>query len=217
MKWLNYFSNSNIPYRIYKIKKNDLIIINKHFIISNSIIILYGTMFFCKVFNNQELFPIAILNTNNIIYLKSLHIDNECYYKLIALDKTYILSFSCSYLINKKKMNKELLICIINAYQNTFIKYELINSILSHKYIKLRLVHLILVFSLEFGIVYNHNIIIPFNLPQKYLIYILNTNYITVNKIINFLIRQNIIKYSSDKILSLHSILNLSYNLLSDC
>lgn len=214
MKWLSYFSKSKIPYYIYKIKKNDLMIINNNLQINQSIIILYGTIFLCKNFNNKKNFPVAIVSTNNIIYLKSFKNNTQYYYKLIALDNSYVLSFSFNYLIKNTKTNKQLFSQIIHAYENTLIRYEMINHILVHKYIKSRIIQLILILCLEFGIINNKKIIIPFSLSQKNLANIIKSNKITVNKIISYLIKQNIIKYSSQKRIYLQNISLLSYTFL---
>jgi len=211
MKWLNYFSSAKIPYYVYKINKNDVIIINNDLSIDQSIIILYGTIFLSKNFNNKRTFPVAILSTNNIIYLKSFQIHNQYYYRLIALDHSYLLSFSLNHLKNNSTVKKELFFYIISAHQNTLIKYEMINSILVHKYAKYRLIQLILSLCLEFGIFNHKQIMIPFTLSQKNLTNIIKSNKMTINKLINGLRKKEIIQYSSKKIISLHKILNLSY------
>ena len=209
MRWLNYFSSARIPYYIYKINKNDCVVINFLLGVEHAIIILYGAIFLCKIFNNQEAFPVSIFNTNDVLFIKSLQINSQCYYKLISLDTTYILSFSLNDLRNNNKINHKLLFNIINSSKYTVRKYEIINHILINKYIKYRIIQLILFLCLEFGIIQNNKITIPFSVSQKNLAKITRSNTVAVNHIMNFLFKKQIIKYYSKKGICINNILNL--------
>nr|QCI06368.1 global nitrogen transcriptional regulator [Dictyurus purpurascens] len=206
MKWLNYFSNANIPYYIYKLSKNDSLILNSKLNKDQSFIILNGIIFIIKIFKNKQIFPVIILNKNSIVNLQYNHINSNYYYKLVALKKAYILSFSYKNLKSTKKINTEMLYDIISGYHMTLKKYELINNILVHKLAKNRIIKLILFLSLEFGNIYNKEIIIPFSLSQEKLALITKSNKITVNKLINHLNKEKIIKYSYQKIIHITNI-----------
>lgn len=199
MKWINAFSSSQIKYYIYKLNKGDSIIYSYNSDYNKSLIILNGIIYIIKIFTNQEIIPIAILNTNNIIYLHSLHTTKQNYYKLIAFEKTYIISFNINQLKYQSNTYKLLTSNIIKSYELTLKRYELMNTILMQKNIQNRLIQIILFLSLEFGIVYQQKIIIPFTLSQKNLANITGSNKITINRIIHKLSKQMIIKYSLKK------------------
>lgn len=199
MKWINAFSSSQIKYYIYKLNKGDSIIYSYNSDYNKSLIILNGIIYIIKIFTNQEIIPIAILNTNNIIYLNSLHTTKQNYYKLIAFEKTYIISFNINQLKYQSNTYKLLTSNIIKSYELTLKRYELMNTILMQKNIQNRLIQIILFLSLEFGIVYQQKIIIPFTLSQKNLANITGSNKITINRIIHKLSKQMIIKYSLKK------------------
>nr|QCI04547.1 global nitrogen transcriptional regulator [Apoglossum ruscifolium] len=88
MKWINKFSESQIPYYIYKLNKGDQILYKNTINYNNCMIILNGVLCILKTFNNKKIFTIAILSTNDSINLKYFNINIQYYYKLIALEKT---------------------------------------------------------------------------------------------------------------------------------
>nr|YP_009326625.1 global nitrogen transcriptional regulator [Membranoptera platyphylla]AMJ16882.1 global nitrogen transcriptional regulator [Membranoptera platyphylla] len=208
MKWINSFSNSQIPYYIYKLNKGDKILYNPNKIYNRSIVILQGVIYLFKIFQNKEIFPLAILKTNNIIDLECSY-ETQHYYTIIALDQTYLMSFSLSDIKNKIYIKKQILLNIIYGQKITLKQYELMNQILRHKYIKYRILQLILLLSLEFGIIHENKIIIPFSLSQKNLSIIIGSNKITINQIMNYLSKKTIIKYSTKKIIHIENIFNL--------
>nr|QCI06569.1 global nitrogen transcriptional regulator [Erythroglossum lusitanicum] len=199
MQWINAFSNSQIKYYIYKLNKGDSIIYNYYETYNKSLIILSGIIYIIKIFTNREIIPIAILNTNNIICLDNLYTTKQNYYKLTAFEQTYIISFNMNELKYESHICKSLTSNIIKSYDLTLKKYELMNNILMQKNIQNRLIQIILFLSLEFGIVYQQKIIIPFTLSQKNLANITGSNKITINRIIHKLSKQMIIKYSLKK------------------
>nr|YP_009397325.1 global nitrogen transcriptional regulator [Thuretia quercifolia]ARW66511.1 global nitrogen transcriptional regulator [Thuretia quercifolia] len=206
MKWLNNFSSANITYYIYKLNKNDFFILDPKISKDQSFIILNGIILIIKVFSNKKYFPLIILNTNNIISLEYFSTNSNYYYKLIALDKTYILSFSIKDLKGNNKIKPEIFHSIIDGYHITLTKYEIMNSILVHKLAKHRIIQLILFLSFEFGTISNKKILIPFSLSQKKLALITKSNKITVNKIIKHLCKEKIIKYLYKKIICIINI-----------
>nr|QCI05746.1 global nitrogen transcriptional regulator [Cryptopleura ramosa] len=216
MKWINEFSNSQIPYYIYKLNKGDTIIYNCNSDYNKSLVILNGIIYLIKIFTNQEIIPLAILNTNHIINLNPFRINQQNYYKIIALEKTYIISFN----INKLKYNsntyKSLILNIMLSYELTIKQYEIMNCILMQKHIKDRLIQLILFLSLNFGIIHQKQIIIPFQLSQKNLGTIVGSNKITINKIINKLSQAMLIRYSLKKKSLLKISLNSTLNIVTE-
>nr|YP_009396081.1 global nitrogen transcriptional regulator [Dasya naccarioides]ARW65267.1 global nitrogen transcriptional regulator [Dasya naccarioides] len=209
MQWINTLNNYKIPYYIYKLNKGDKVIYSKNITYNQSIIILYGTIYFFKTINHHKIFPLAILNTNNIISLKNLYNDNKYYYKLIALENTYVISFNIKKIKRSKKQETKIFFRIIYSQQLTLKNYERMNLVLKHKYIKYRIIQMILLLFLQFGIINNNSIYIPFNLSQKHLTIILGTNKTIVNQTINKLLKKMIIQYSTKKIMYIKNLSKL--------
>nr|YP_010155950.1 global nitrogen transcriptional regulator [Cumathamnion serrulatum]QQY85317.1 global nitrogen transcriptional regulator [Cumathamnion serrulatum] len=208
MKWIKTFSNSQITYYIYKLNKGDKILYKPNRIYSKSIIVLHGVIYLFKMFQNKDIFPLAILSTNNIINLDYSY-DTQHYYTIIALDRAYLISYSLLDIKNKIYIKKQILINIIYGQKSTLKQYELMNQILKHKYTKYRILQLIFLLSLEFGVIHDNKIIIPFSLSQKNLSIITGSNKITINKIMNYLSRKTIIKYSTKKFIYIEDIFSL--------
>lgn len=209
MQWINTLNNYNIPYYIYKLNKGDKIIYGNSITYSQSIIILYGTIYLFKTLNHHKIFPLAILHTNNIINLTNLYSDNKYYYKLIALENTYIISFNIKEIKPSIKLKTNIFLRIIHSQQLTLKNYERMNLILKHRYIKYRIIQMILLLFLQFGVINNNSIYIPFHLSQKYLTIILGTNKTIVNQTIQQLIKKMIIKYSTKKIMYINNLSKL--------
>nr|YP_009398136.1 global nitrogen transcriptional regulator [Gredgaria maugeana]ARW67322.1 global nitrogen transcriptional regulator [Gredgaria maugeana] len=208
MKWIKFLARNKIPHYIYKLKQEDCIILNNIKNKNNSIlIILSGCIFITKVFPNKEILPIAILHINDIFIEKNKEL--KIYYKLVALETTYILTFNTS-ILNKNKISTLLEISIINAYKKTIEKYEAINNIMCQKSIKNRILQLILNISLQFGKVRNQQILIPFQLSNKNIAILTGTSKNTVNKIMRTIYSKSIIKDLDKKIIILDNILNLN-------
>lgn len=186
MKWIHYFSKSKINYYIYKLNKGDSIIYRNLYNKYSSIIILHGLIYVKKVFTNKESLPLALLYNDHIITLKN-NYRSKYYYFLQAFDTTYILSFHDEDLYKNQHENYELLIHLIKSYKFTINNYEIINNIFNHKYIKHRLIQLILFLSREFGIIHKETILIPIKISQYEIANMLGTNKITINKILKTL------------------------------
>nr|QCI05925.1 global nitrogen transcriptional regulator [Dasysiphonia japonica] len=135
--------------------------------------------------------------------------DNKYYYKLIALENTYIISFNIKEIKPSIKLKTNIFLRIIHSQQLTLKNYERMNLILKHRYIKYRIIQMILLLFLQFGVINNNSIYIPFHLSQKYLTIILGTNKTIVNQTIQQLIKKMIIKYSTKKIMYINNLSKL--------
>nr|YP_010850913.1 Global nitrogen transcriptional regulator [Lophurella mutabilis]WGH13571.1 Global nitrogen transcriptional regulator [Lophurella mutabilis] len=208
MKWIKFLTKNKIPYYIYKLKKEDCIILNNIKNKNNNVlIILSGTIFITKVFPNKELLPIAILNKNNILIKNNKEL--KIYYKLVALEKTYVLTLDL-FILKQNKANTLLRINMLNAYKKTIEQYEAINNIMSQKSIKNRILQLILNMCLKFGQVKNQQVFIPFQLSNKNIAILTGTSKNTVSKIMKKIYNKNIIKNLNKKVIFLDNILNLN-------
>nr|YP_010851507.1 Global nitrogen transcriptional regulator [Echinothamnion hookeri]WGH14362.1 Global nitrogen transcriptional regulator [Echinothamnion hookeri] len=203
MKWIKFLTSNKIPYYIYKLKREDFIILNNN---NNIVIILSGTIFITKVFANKELLPIAILNKNNI-FIKN-NKELKIYHKLVALENTYVLTLDL-FIVQQNKVNTLLKINILNAYKKTLEQYEIINNIMSQKNIKNRILQLILNVCLQFGKVKNQQIFIPFQLSNKNIAILTGTSENTVSKIMKQIYNKKIIKNLNKKVIFIDNILNL--------
>nr|YP_009398341.1 global nitrogen transcriptional regulator [Thaumatella adunca]ARW67527.1 global nitrogen transcriptional regulator [Thaumatella adunca] len=209
MKWIKLFSNHKIPYYVYKLNKSDSIILCKKYNKKHkSLIILYGSIYVVKIFSNQEQIPIVILNKDNIF--TNIEKQNKSYYKLIALEKTYIATFQIN-IFQSRHINHSLTINIIKNYDKTLEKYEIMNEIINQKYLKNRVLQLILSICLQFGIIKNNKVYIPFKLSQDNIAAMTGTTKTTVNKIMKIIYKKKIIEYSNKKTISINYILNLNF------
>uniref|UniRef100_A0A2H4FRY2 Global nitrogen transcriptional regulator n=1 Tax=Kappaphycus alvarezii TaxID=38544 RepID=A0A2H4FRY2_9FLOR len=144
MKWINHFLNSKIPFYTYKLNKNDSIIYTQQITTNRPLILLHGIVYVLKIFTNQEIITLAILESGNIIY-NPIPTEN-CYYKIIALKETFVISFSWKDLINNSQyIANSFTADFLKSYGKTIQKYEAMNNILAHKYVKNRVIQLILV------------------------------------------------------------------------
>nr|ARW68388.1 global nitrogen transcriptional regulator [Chondria sp. (in: red algae)] len=209
MKWIHSLRNSKLPYYIYKLNKNDSVIIfEKHKNNNEFIIILYGTLYIIKIFKNEKTIPIVILDKNNIF--KSNKNNNEFYYKLIALETTYILKTKIKTTKIYSKINIKLIDSIIESYNKTIKIYESIGEVIKQKQTNKRVIQNIFLMLLNFGIMKNKQIYLPFRLSQKHLSLISQTSEGTTSKIIK---KTNIkwnIQYSTNKLIQTQDLFNLT-------
>nr|YP_010618779.1 Global nitrogen transcriptional regulator [Rhodomelopsis africana]WAX02792.1 Global nitrogen transcriptional regulator [Rhodomelopsis africana] len=204
MKWIKFLTQNKIPYYIYKLKREDFIILNKKK--SNIIIILSGIIFITKVFPNKELLPLAILDKHSILIKNNKKV--KTYYKIIALEKAYILTLN-EYSINKSSINILMGINIFNGLKKTIDNYEAMNNIMSQKQVKNRIIQLIFTICLQFGKIKSQKISIPFKLSNKNIAILTGTSENTVNKVIRTIYKKDIIKELSNKAISIKNILHL--------
>nr|YP_009397733.1 global nitrogen transcriptional regulator [Dipterosiphonia australica]ARW66919.1 global nitrogen transcriptional regulator [Dipterosiphonia australica] len=179
MKWIKFCITNRIPYYIYRLQKEDSIILN-NIKPDGFIIILSGIVYITKVFANREVSPIAILNENNI-FIKNQK-ENKIHYTMVALQTTYIININHN--IHKyQKGNILTCINILNNYKQTYEKYEVINKIVCQKQVKHRILQLIFILSLQYGIIKGQTIFIPFNLSYHNIAILTGTSKNTVVKV----------------------------------
>nr|YP_010952059.1 Global nitrogen transcriptional regulator [Laurencia obtusa]WMP12998.1 Global nitrogen transcriptional regulator [Laurencia obtusa] len=206
MKWINLLNNCKIPYNIYKLNKNDSTIICNRYNNQNHLtIILHGSIYIIKIFENKKAIPIVILNKNSLF--NTTDISNRFYYQLIALDKTYILTVKID---NASELSSELMTNIIESYKKTLNLYQIMHETMNQKHKKNRVIQMILFFLFEFGIVNQTQIQIPFKVSQKNLAKITGTNKKTVNQIINTITKKSNITYSKKKSIQINNIFNFT-------
>lgn len=202
MEWIKFLTISKIKYHIYKLNKSDTLILHNLENVNNKIIIiLYGLMYIVKVFPNKELLPIAILDKNTILinYKK----DNQIYYKLVALETTYIISFK------EENNNIHTELNIIKYYKKTLKRYEEMSEIISQRKTKNRIVQLILLIGLKFGIIRNQVILIPFKLSQENIAMMTGLSQNSINKTMRVIYEMGIIE-ENKRIINLSNILNIN-------
>nr|YP_010902764.1 global nitrogen transcriptional regulator [Hypnea nidulans]WCH54619.1 global nitrogen transcriptional regulator [Hypnea nidulans] len=199
MKWLNYFLNFNIPFYIYKLNINDSIIFSKNTNSNQPMIILYGIVYIIKNFHNNKKTTLAILGAENILYINSIK-DENCYYRMIAINKSFLISFQWKNLINTNtNLNNTIFKEFIKMYTKTNTKYEMMNTIMSHKYVKNRVIQLLLLYALDFGNINKQEIKIPHYISQYTIGKISGTTRTTTNRILRHLNYTKFVKYSTDK------------------
>nr|YP_010902963.1 global nitrogen transcriptional regulator [Hypnea flava]WCH55017.1 global nitrogen transcriptional regulator [Hypnea flava] len=199
MKWLNYFLNFNIPFYIYKLNTNDSIISYNNIKINQPMIILYGIVYIIKNFYNNKQTTTAILNADNILYINQIK-EKNCHYQIIAISKSFLISFKWKSLINiNKGWNYIILKEIIKLYTKTNKKYEMMNLIMSHKYIKNRIIQLLLFCARDFGSINKETVTIYYYISQKTIGTITGSTRTTINRILKNLTYNKYIKYSIDK------------------
>nr|QCI09053.1 global nitrogen transcriptional regulator [Inkyuleea mariana] len=202
MKWIHHLSNSKTPFYIYRLNKGDAIIQKSYNNDNKSIIILHGIVHLIQIFTNKEIISLAILNRDHIINIRPEKIEHKYYYyKIVAIEDTYLISFIFDELLYKNNNSTKLLINIIKGYELTLHRYKQMNHILVHKHIKQRVTQLILFLCEEFGIIYKQKIIIPFKISQITIGTITGSNKVTINKIVRYLYNEMFIQYYGKKII----------------
>lgn len=209
MQWIQQFSNSHIPFYIYRLNKGDCITYTIELLNHRSIIILYGIIYLLKIFTNRETITIAILKKGDII--KEQHNLKYANYVLVAGTKSFVMSFSWEDFIKHKYKKSIFFKKITECYKETLYKYETMHYILSHKSTKKRIIQLILFLCKDFAFIQNNEIIIPFYISQITISLIVGSNKTTVNKILNELCMIKAIYYSSNKYICLKDPFILSY------
>jgi len=197
MTWIHSFSHLKIPFYIYKLNRGDSIIRNPCIQDNRCIIILHGIIHEIQIFTNNEILSIAILKKNNIIDLNYNFISYKSYHKLIAIEETYIISFSYNELKYSNTTNIQFFDNLINGYKMTLYQHKIMRQILAHKYMKSRVIQLILFLSIEFGIIERTQIKVPFIIKKTDIAVMTGTNVNTINKIIKQLHQNKFINYST--------------------
>ena len=207
MTWIHLFSHLGIPFCIYKLNSGDSIIHSNDINNNKNIIILHGTLNITQVFTNHEILPIVILHKNNIIdnNYNFINYNYKSYYKIIAIEKTYIVSFSSIKFKNNHNINTKFFNDLINAYQMTLNKHENMRKILTHKYTKLRVIQLIIFLCIEFGKIDKTQIKLPFIIKKTDIAIMTGTNVNTVNKILKQLHKNQLIYYSTKNFIKINN------------
>nr|YP_009773998.1 global nitrogen transcriptional regulator [Caulacanthus okamurae]QIZ74615.1 global nitrogen transcriptional regulator [Caulacanthus okamurae] len=198
MRWIKQFLKLEVPFYIYKLKQGDSIIyINNN----ESFIILHGTMYISKIFKNKTTTALGILEAGNII--NNQVPPTNCYYKTYAITDTFLLSFKWEQLINYKHYNnQQLYIQLLELHRLTIKKYEVMNTILSHKDVRNRVSQLILTLLNDTGIIQKTAVIIPYNISQSIVSDITGSTRSRINKILRSFHHKQIIEYTYDKRIS---------------
>jgi len=210
MKWIYNFSKTNINYYIYKLNNNDELLYKNNE--EKYLLVLKGTIAMLKCFNNKKTFFLTLLSNNQITYLnitKNIYNSGEYYYKFIAFDTTYLISFSYN-IYKNTALNYNLVPYIIKSQNLTIKRYEIISYIFQQKYIKNKIISTILFLIIEFGVTCNQDICIPFRLEQKKLALLTGLNKMTINQVIKQLYQKKIIKYYKNRIICLSNISHLN-------
>jgi CRP-like cAMP-binding protein len=209
MTWIEYLEYHNIPFNIYILDKNDCIMLNKKFSKPQLMIILNGLMQLLQIFSNGETICTALLKQNNIIsdILSNSSNTLTYYYKATAIIKTAIIVIPSNKLnhINNVLTKQPFNLCIQESKHNN--SYSMI-QILCHRNTKKRITHLLLILSKNFGILKNHEIIIPFYISHNTISIITGSQRVNVTRIMNYLKNKTIISYNK-KNLIIHSLLQL--------
>lgn len=201
MKWISSFFNLNIPFYIYKLKKNDAIIENKNNQQEKTIIILYGAINLVQIFSNQEILPITILHKNHILDINNNPSNTKSYYKINALKETYLICFYSHDIHNNNFINEDFLKYYLIYYKLTLENQKMMNYILIQKNTQYRIIQLIIFFSLQFGIIYEEFIKIPFKIRKRDMAIMSGSNINTINKTFDLLQVYKIIKYSKKQLI----------------
>lgn len=210
MRWIHKLSKANIPFVIYKLNHQDSLIYYELYDSQKIFIIIHGLINVTHVYNNNIIIPLTTLYTGNILFIIQSLFPVQAYYKYTAITQTYIISFSKHILGTLYKKNS-LYIDILNAYQLTLRQYTMMRHIFIEKEIKYKLVQFIIFLCIEFGITQKTCIYVPFSIKQKELAIILNSNRITINKIIHELSKSLLIRYTKNKIIYITNIYIFRY------
>nr|YP_009122314.1 NtcA-like transcriptional regulator [Vertebrata lanosa]AJH66072.1 NtcA-like transcriptional regulator [Vertebrata lanosa] len=181
MNWIIFFAVNNINYYVYKLEGKDSIIL-KNVKKNNlsAIIVLEGIITVVKIFQNREILPLAILDRNHIIGQRK---SDEGYYKITALNNTYLITLEESLLYQNQIKNSNK-INIPKNYKKTLEKYEETIQIIKQKNTKNRITLFILFIFLRFGFVSKHKIVIQLELTKEYIAAMTGTSVNSVNKIL---------------------------------
>nr|YP_009297082.1 global nitrogen transcriptional regulator [Ceramium japonicum]AOM66425.1 global nitrogen transcriptional regulator [Ceramium japonicum] len=200
MKWISYFFTCNIPFYIYHLKTNDSMIEIYNNKQEKSIIILCGLIYTTKIFSNYESCPIALLHKNNIIDIDNCLQNEKSYYKMTALKETYIIRFSYIH-IKDINITKTFFKYYIASYKFTLYTHKMMHYILIQKNTYYRIIQLVTLLSIYFGIINQEFIKIPFKIRKIDIAMMTGSNINTINKTFHILKLKKIIKYSRNKLL----------------
>nr|YP_009732045.1 global nitrogen transcriptional regulator [Gracilaria edulis]QHS70517.1 global nitrogen transcriptional regulator [Gracilaria edulis]UAD85682.1 global nitrogen transcriptional regulator [Gracilaria edulis] len=180
---------------VYKLYKGDTLIFKDDLTCNSLFIIFYGTVYIMKIFTNGESIFSSLLTSNSVI---NSNFSSSSYirHKIIALENTYLIKF-----FNLDAINSSLYLSntinLFNLFSYTLSQYEISSYILVHKSVKYRIIQLLLLLCRQFGVLNYNYVLIPFEISQKTLINITGGHINAVNRVMNDLIRNLLVKYSS--------------------
>lgn len=209
MRWIYALKNSKFTYRVYKLNINDSVIIyKKYWQKNNLLIVLHGTLYAMKIFKNKKKISTIILNRNKVF---KAHLDNsESYYKLIALEKSYITNINIDNIQIKNPISKKLLGNVMNSYKETIKIYETLNRIIQERQTSKRIIQNIFFILLHFGLIKNKQIYLPFKLSQKNLSSISQTSQGKTSQVIKEINRRWQMKHQTKISIEIKNLLNLT-------
>ena len=189
MKWINFLKSYKIPYYIYKLNTNDSLIICDEYNKKKQLaIILHGSIYITKNFKNKKTITIVLLNKNSIF--NGNYTNYQFYYQLTALETTYILTIKGETI---KKLANKPINSIIKSYKKTCNAYQIMNEAINQTNKKNKVLQIILLIFLQFGIINKKEVELPFKISQKNLSTISGASTTTVNKIIKDIIKKNLL------------------------
>nr|YP_009511138.1 global nitrogen transcriptional regulator [Hydropuntia rangiferina]AXI96811.1 global nitrogen transcriptional regulator [Hydropuntia rangiferina]UAD87491.1 global nitrogen transcriptional regulator [Hydropuntia rangiferina] len=185
---------------VYKLYKGDTLIFKDDLKCNSLFIVFYGTVYVMKIFTNGESIFLSLLTSKSVINF-SFSNSNYIHHKIIALENTYLIKFFSVNAINSSSYFSNT-INLFNLFSYTLGQYEISSYILVHKSIKYRIIQLLLLLCRQFGILNYNYVLIPFEISQKTLINITGGNINAVNRVMNDLVTNLLVKYiSKNKIL----------------
>lgn len=207
MKWINELKDSNLSYYTYKLNQNDsAILFENSKNNSKCVIVLYGTLYIKKIFRNNKKIPIIVLHENHIFQTNN---NKQFYYKLIALEKTYIISTKINIKNKNNAINIKLIHHIIESYNKTLRIHECINEILRQKRTNKRIIQTIVSLLLNHNRVKRTQIYVPFKLSNRELSSISQTNEGTTSRVMRKIKYKSNIKNSLNRSMQDKELFNL--------
>nr|QCI05460.1 global nitrogen transcriptional regulator [Crouania attenuata] len=206
MTWIHLLSKSHIPFSVYKMYKGDSLIQPKTIKNTHILVILQGILSMYHVLNKTEVICNSIVYTGHIITSN----DSDYTYNYISLRTSYIISLPITTTDLNQYIDHKIFNQILYNYNNTLKQNIDINRIFIHKNIKFRLIQIIIILSMKFGIIHNQKIMIPLIIHKIDLANILGGNINTINKILKDLDDQKIVTYAKRNIY-VHNIVFLKY------
>nr|YP_009511756.1 global nitrogen transcriptional regulator [Melanthalia intermedia]AXI97633.1 global nitrogen transcriptional regulator [Melanthalia intermedia] len=212
IKWIHLFLKSKIPFYVYKLSKGDSVILKRHEKHPLNIVVLYGTAYVLKIFTNNEALLLAIFSDDTIIDSATDYLDsNYAYSRFVALQQTYLLSFSWTDFISRSSNSPAFAVELVSLFRNTLRCYQISSSILAHKEIKNRVIQLLLFMCQEFAVIENVQFVIPFKMSRSTIGHMAGGNQVTVGKVMNYLAKKFLIKYTSKRKVSVQYLELLKY------
>lgn len=196
MTWIHQLSKANIPFTIYKLHPQDSLIYSEVFNADQILIIIHGIIHVTHIYNNQEIISLTILFQGHTLSIIPKLNHTQSYYKYTSINTTYIVSCSRKAI---EQIKDKIYIDMFNIYDKTIQQYTIMKHIFIEKEIKYRLLKLIIFLCYQFGIIKQEYIYLPFTIKQTTLATIIGSNTVTLNKSIQELSQDLLIRYKYKK------------------